>query len=150
MILVQEFMKEHNNNNKQLKIHNMQICIQEIHLIQFGKIQKLLKKHGRILQKKQKEELEYVIKAADKGDFQPLWKMAEANKFIIISVVVPLVAIFRFPAAVLVAFRFAAPIVTGVAFQLIRSGHAPAITAYLWRQLIEFAKNRKERKNNKK
>ena len=93
-----------------------------------------------------KEELEYAIRAADKGDFQPLWNIAIANKFLIISVVVPLVAIFRFPALVLGAFRFAAPLVTGVAYQLIRNGQAPAVTRYLWRKFIELAKSRRNRK----
>jgi hypothetical protein len=95
-----------------------------------------------------KEELEYAIRAADKGDLQPLWNIAIANKFLIISLVVPLVAIFRFPALVLGAFRFAAPLVTGVAYQLIRSGQAPAVTRYLWRKFIELAKSRRNRKRS--
>lgn len=93
-----------------------------------------------------KEELEYAIRAADNGDFQPLWNVAVANKFVILSFVIPLVAILRFPSLVLGAFRFAAPIVTGVAYQLIRSGQAPILTRYIWRKFIELAKNRKNRK----
>jgi hypothetical protein len=94
-----------------------------------------------------KEELEYALRAADKGDYQPLWDTAVANKFLIMSVVLPLVAIFRFPAFVLGTFRFIGPFVSLAVLQLIRFGYAPAVAHYLWRKLIELAKSRKRRKN---
>jgi hypothetical protein len=95
------------------------------------------------------EELNFSLKAADAGDFKPLWNMAVANRFVILGVVVPIVAVLRFPAAIGIAFRFVAPMATAVAYQLIRSGQAPLVAAYLWKKLISLAKRRRERTKKK-
>jgi len=92
-----------------------------------------------------KEEFEYALKAADNGNFTPLWNIAVANKFVILGVIVPIVAIFRFPAAISAAVRFAAPIVTGIAYNLIRSGNAPVVARYLWSKLVSIAQRRRSR-----
>jgi hypothetical protein len=93
-----------------------------------------------------KEEMEYALKAADNGDFKPLWGIASANKFIIIGVLVPVVAVFRFPALIAGVFRIVAPFAGAVGAALIRSGHAPIVAAYLWRKMISIAKRRRTRR----
>ena len=93
-----------------------------------------------------KEELDYAVKRADEGDFAPLWNIVDTNKFVILGVLVPVVAIFRFPALIGAAVRVVAPFAWAFAAALLRSGHAPVLASYLWRKMIGLAKRRRSRK----
>jgi hypothetical protein len=106
----------------------------------------IVKEAWNDLTQEAKEELEYAIRAADQGDYQPLWNVAIANKFLIMSIVLPIVAILRFPALVLGAFRFISPFISVVVYSLLRNGQGPIVARYLWKKLIELAKNRRNRK----
>lgn len=93
-----------------------------------------------------KEDFVYACGEADKGNWTPMYDVAKANSVLILGVVVPIAIVLRMPSAVAVAMRVVLPIVSTVGMGIIRSGNSGVFAAYLWRKLVEIARNRKKRK----
>jgi hypothetical protein len=93
-----------------------------------------------------KSDFVYACKEADQNNWTPMYDIAKANSVLIVGVVVPLAIVIRMPAAVGVAMRFLLPIASGVGVAVIRSGNSAVFAAYLWKKLVEIARNRKKRK----
>lgn len=93
-----------------------------------------------------KEDFVYACKEADQSNWTPMYDLAKANSVIIVGVVVPIAIVLRMPAAVAVAMRFVIPILSSVGIGIIRSGNSGVFAAYLWKKLVEIARNRKKRK----
>lgn len=93
-----------------------------------------------------KEDFVYACEEANKGNWTPLYDTAKANSALILGIVVPIAIVLRMPSAVALAMRFVLPIVSTVGMGIIRSGNSGVFAAYLWRKLVEIARNRKKRK----
>jgi hypothetical protein len=92
-----------------------------------------------------KEDFTYACKEADNNNWTPMYDIAKANSVLIVGIVVPVAIVLRMPSAIAVALRFALPIVSAVGMGIIRTGNSGVFAAYLWRKLVEIARNRKKR-----
>mmetsp|Transcript_20854 Transcript_20854/g.36590 ORF Transcript_20854/g.36590 Transcript_20854/m.36590 type:complete len:305 (-) Transcript_20854:141-1055(-) len=93
-----------------------------------------------------KEEFLYASQEADKNNWTPMYDLAKANSLLIVGVVVPVALLFRMPVAVGVALRFLLSIVSTMGLTIIRSGHAHIFAAYMWKKLVQIARDRERRR----
>lgn len=94
-----------------------------------------------------KEEFSYALKEADKNNWTPLYKLARANSLLIAGIVLPIALVFRVPTVVAAASRFIIPIISSVGIAIIRSGNSHVVAGYVWRKIVQIARERNKRKN---
>lgn len=96
------------------------------------------------------EEFSYASSCAMKGDWKEVGVVVNANKGLILGIVLPIVLTLRFPLLIGWALRasFAAGQVLFVA--LLRSGNLTYAANILWENIIKLAKDKKDRKKNRK
>lgn len=92
--------------------------------------------YGKDLQ----EEIEMIIDAAKEREWNKVWEAAKQHKGIILGVFVPLLVVFRFPVAALLAGRVLFSLVGSVAVPMFYSGHAEVLTKWLWKRIVAEAK----------
>ena len=97
-----------------------------------------------------KEDFVYACQEADRNNWTPMYDVAKANGAILLGIVVPVAVLLRMPAAVAVAMRFIVPVISSIGVGIIRSGNSGVFAAYLWKKIVEIARNRKKRKPGRK
>jgi hypothetical protein len=97
-----------------------------------------------------KVEIEYVVTSLRSGDYQPFWKLAKANGPLILAVVTPLVLFLRFPALVALALRGLWVVIPTVVIPIIRSGHAPRLISWMWKNIVNAADAKRKSKPKRK
>jgi len=83
----------------------------------------------------------------EKNDWRPTLTMINNNKGLLLGIILPTIALLRFPALVTFTLRFVAGSVPFVIGILVRSGHAPKVAAWLWKQIVLLARSRRNRRN---
>jgi hypothetical protein len=92
--------------------------------------------YGKDLQ----EEIEMIIDAAKQREWGKVWEAANQHKGIILGVFVPLLVVFRFPLAALLAGRLLFSLIGSIAVPLFYSGHGEVMTKWLWRRIVAEAR----------
>ena len=87
----------------------------------------------------------------DKGDYDKMWIFAKDHRGLILSVVLPLFALFRFPGPALAALRLIPNLLIMVMNIMVRV-RMPVyrIWHYLWRKTIAIARRRVRKKKRRR
>ena len=83
--------------------------------------------------------------AVGRQDWPQVWEIAKTNKGIIFGVVVPLLLVLRFPAAVFAVGRIAVFAAEGVLSVMLMQGKLTMAMNWLWRRIVAHARDKKNR-----
>jgi hypothetical protein len=91
-----------------------------------------------------KEEIDYVWQSMKSGDYEPFWNLSKANSTLIFGIITPIVLVVRFPAAIAFVLRMIWLAVPAILVPLMQSGQVPSIAAWMWKNVVNAAKARKQ------
>ena len=95
-------------------------------------------------------DINYAVTAvSEKNDWKPTLAMINNNKGLLLGIILPTIALLRFPFLVTFTLRLVAGTVPLFITGLVRSGHAPRVAAWLWNQIVLLAKSRRNNRKSK-